>query len=48
MLSVLTLVGRKGQKLDCNEVSIKASVNLMGGLELGGPCRSCPEWGQGI
>ena len=50
VFSGLTLVGRKGRKLDCDEVSTKASAKLIGGgaPEVGEPCKSCPELGQGI
>lgn len=51
VLSGLTPIGRKVRKLDCDEVSRKATAKLMGGgvpLELGGPHKSCPELGQGI
>lgn len=42
--SGLTLIGRKGRKLDCDEVSTKATAKLMGR----GCHKSCPELGQGI
>ena len=51
VLSGLTPVGRKGRKLDCDEVSTKARLMGWGGgwpLKLGGPHKSSPELGQGI
>lgn len=48
VLSGLTLVGRKGRNLDCDEVSTKASAKLMGGpWRWESPARVVLSWDKG-
>ena len=51
VLSGLTPIGRKGRKLDCDEVFTKATAKLMGGGCLWsweGPTRAVLSWDKGF